>query len=1128
MSGIAKHTPTIPNFGKILIMQMTAAVMLLMIFTPGPLQATEPKDLYIYGGGGGGGAADLDIPFAMGGSGGISIGMTGAGGDGSGSYDPSARGGQGGGSYIGHNLQGGDSSDGAPSAMDSKDGEDGQSATLSMGGDYSGTFLTINLIGGNGGQSGLALTLDNSGAGGNGGDINLTIDTSSGTSPFESSIIRITNANQAPLAFEISGGYGGTPPSTGITSGEVLSASGNGGKVFVDLGGIELSVDGDMSITGGAANSAEGGQAELTTSSEITVNGSLSLTGGTGGQIYSIAANANGGGGMATLISSSDITAEGLKIMGGNGHETPAIAFSDYIKFTDGGLASLTAAHVISTDGFTIAGGSGGESDGNILGGGGGAVKVEVENLTSQAGKISISGGDTGQYTAKDGKGGSVEINVVGRLAALAAVDSASFSAPAPLLSISGGNVESYGADNSGGSVVINAGSLEVEGGLALKGGNTAATGNGHGGSVTLTVDTGADGLATADTLSVAGGDSTAGGQAANGGNALLSITGDFYLTGNSIDIATGTGNTGGSALVDITGSLVLTGQTEVDIQIFKADTSLATRSTGAAEISFKAESLQLEATTATLDTAFLANGAASSAQTNTDEVSFKTLSLRALDDTGSVFIAHGVNVPDKADGQGTVWGQTFSFTGLETFGTGNALVLTGLHNNAPSELNRYKPGPSGVITINLPADLKDGDILLNTTLAGLGATAGNQIDFQDFNPANFILKQAGDFTNLEQSDKITLINGVTNITPDFLGQEEKEYLTTVTRGLTTITHSFGLIYDQAGDGVIEATYHGLHSLGGNGEPQPQEGHKAYFESSLGAAVAVAMGSETGQNMAQKAQTAISAGSLGVTSDVNGSSGRYKTGSHVDADNFGVGLGLAKKFSPGYNGTLTIGGYIEGGKGSYDTYNHTSNLGNIHGEGKSDYFGGGLFLNYEFECGFYLEAGARTGRVSNRYEVKDRPDTKYDTSTPYHGASAGLGRKFELTDTAKLDVYGKAFWTHLNADSAKTKAGERLSFDATDSLRTRIGARLTRSFKENAVKSYIGAAWEHEYDSESSGSVDGRRLKEAPDMKGSSAYGELGLILQPQESPVSFELGVFGLSGKQETVGGTLGVRFNL
>ena len=57
------------------------------------------------------------------------------------------------------------------------------------------------------------------------------------------------------------------------------------------------------------------------------------------------------------------------------------------------------------------------------------------------------------------------------------------------------------------------------------------------------------------------------------------------------------------------------------------------------------------------------------------------------------------------------------------------------------------------------------------------------------------------------------------------------------------------------------------------------------------------------------------------------------------------------------------------------------------------------------------------------------------------GAHAMLGHVMPLSERGQLDAYARLQWQRLGGDSVRNDAGDQLSYDATQALRTRLGAR---------------------------------------------------------------------------------------
>ena len=96
-------------------------------------------------------------------------------------------------------------------------------------------------------------------------------------------------------------------------------------------------------------------------------------------------------------------------------------------------------------------------------------------------------------------------------------------------------------------------------------------------------------------------------------------------------------------------------------------------------------------------------------------------------------------------------------------------------------------------------------------------------------------------------------------------------------------------------------------------------------------------------------------------------------------------------------------------------------------------------------------------------------------------------------------------------------ANETANFDAVNSHRIRLGARLTHALNEKN-KIYGGLAWQYEFkgDARATYSVSGEAP--SPSVKGSSGMIELGWQVKPGKSPMTIDLGVTGWVGKQRGI----------
>ena len=242
----------------------------------------------------------------------------------------------------------------------------------------------------------------------------------------------------------------------------------------------------------------------------------------------------------------------------------------------------------------------------------------------------------------------------------------------------------------------------------------------------------------------------------------------------------------------------------------------------------------------------------------------------------------------------------------------------------------------------------------------------------------------------------------------------------------------------------------------------------------------------------------------------------------VDVDGTNMLAGLAWRSTTGA-GSMTYGVFAEHGDGSYDTYANINGT-SLHGEGDTDYTGGGILARMDFngsENGHgYLEASGRVGNADTDYTNSGLRDAygraaSYSTDGTYYGAHIGAGYVQKLDEKSSIDWYGKLLWARLEGGSADLSTGEHLTFDDADSLRLRIGGRWNYAASD-FVNYYAGLGYEYEFDGEASGFTNGLPLGDE-DLTGGSGVAELGISFKPSKnSPFSLELNLAGFTGERE------------
>lgn len=382
--------------------------------------------------------------------------------------------------------------------------------------------------------------------------------------------------------------------------------------------------------------------------------------------------------------------------------------------------------------------------------------------------------------------------------------------------------------------------------------------------------------------------------------------------------------------------------------------------------------------------------------------------------------------------------------------------------------------------------------------------------------------------TKLNENDKINLITA---------GALKAENITTgtLTDGLINIDKGIKVAIGPDGNNLV-GVINGTTPPGGGGTTPPGGGGttpgagslyadadaKSPVETQSAALTMLNLGHDllttAGYENAALAVDGEEEGSVNPFITMSANNQKLDTGSHVDLKAWNMNLGFAKKINNN-SGKLLIAPVIEYGRGSYDSYLDNG----THGDGDAHFWGAGLMAKQLNDDGLYYEGSLRAGRMSTDYQSAVAGGIKYDSDATYYAAHLGMGKVVQLNDKDTLDYYGKLFYTRQQCDKVTVGTGATYDFDATTSLRTRLGARYTHQLSEkNAF--YAGLAWQHEFDGESNAIVAttlGSASAPAPSMKGDTGIMELGWRVNNSDK---FELGL----GVNSSVGKQKGVGFNL
>jgi hypothetical protein len=246
----------------------------------------------------------------------------------------------------------------------------------------------------------------------------------------------------------------------------------------------------------------------------------------------------------------------------------------------------------------------------------------------------------------------------------------------------------------------------------------------------------------------------------------------------------------------------------------------------------------------------------------------------------------------------------------------------------------------------------------------------------------------------------------------------------------------------------------------------------------------------------------------GIFAVVGGNFSRYNTGSYVDMQGASVMTGYSWRPHFG-RGKVVLTSFFEAGRGEYDTYNHFPDktlpsgtiipASNIRASGNVSYYGGGLLTRYCKRNGMYYEGSIKAGGTETSYYSRDLSvltncDARYNLNSPYFAMHGGFGREWQFSRRLSFDMYGKYFWTHQPGKTVDI-AGDPINFDAMNSQRMRFGGRGYYTVNRN-VKTYFGAAWEHEFSGTSRGNAYGYEF-DSPSLKGHTGIGEVGVSFKP-------------------------------
>ena len=457
-----------------------------------------------------------------------------------------------------------------------------------------------------------------------------------------------------------------------------------------------------------------------------------------------------------------------------------------------------------------------------------------------------------------------------------------------------------------------------------------------------------------------------------------------------------------------------------------------------------------------------------------------------------------------------TATGNSVTISGRPTFSDDS--VIYGDYSNSGGEVsgNILNIKNTGITVANiknfdvynfyLPNTVQGNDTLLTVT----GGSGNEQTDLKG---STVNVGIAGSAPALQSGDSVTLLHNANGVLADATTLYGK-----ITQGVS-LEYEFTTAVENGDSLVTTITRTGI-----------SDDTKSLVETQAAAVGFINSGADLLVGSGIKSMSEVtSAEDSTIFGAMGGGSMRYDTGSHADVKGYNFALGMGKAVINNA-GKLTFGPFVEYGYGDYTSYLDNG----VRGDGKTKYYGVGVLARQDNNSGVYYEGSLRYGRMDADYASNDLGTagvhSSYESSSAYYGAHLGIGKVTKLNDTTKADVYAKLLYTHQNGDSVTLQGegnGEEYDFDAVDSTRARVGARLSKAYSERGT-GYVGLAYEYEFDGEARATVKGFSTP-SPSIQGSSGLLELGYILQPKGvNDPTINIGLQGWGGKKQGVTGNV------
>lgn len=386
-------------------------------------------------------------------------------------------------------------------------------------------------------------------------------------------------------------------------------------------------------------------------------------------------------------------------------------------------------------------------------------------------------------------------------------------------------------------------------------------------------------------------------------------------------------------------------------------------------------------------------------------------------------------------------------YGGKGTASSGNTLNLKTKVGGKAAEVGYFQ-----IMNFTLPTGIQAGDVMLATQSVAYDSTVIG------VTAAEGVMLRKNDVITLVEADNVTGGIDTTNL---------------------TVLDGAAVVSLEEGKNLILTLLKDFGIKGGEEDRQ-----KAPVEGIAAAVQTVNMSADLASGEGMRSLILETVGGFTNTfGALTAGHSKYKTGSHVDVDGWGVVVGAGKTKEWGNGEATSLGVFLEYGKGNFDTYN-----GSIHGDGNSENKGIGFMMRHKMLNNTYYEGNIRYGKVETDWSESEVGG--YNTDSKYYGISVGMGHIFPAGKN-EIDVYGRYTYGHVGSSDARVGTKD-YHFDSVKSHRVRIGGKYNFKQKNSNAKPFVGLAWEHEFKGESKASIAGVGEAPAPSMKGNTGIMEVG------------------------------------